>query len=842
MIKNLLKFSISLIVAIVSSAMACAQSTVYGITNGALDPKVVSFDFNALNEAGEAVAFTDVTDITGMVDDPIAIATVGNACYAYFYDENYNTCFGTLNFETGNATVVKKLSRTALYPKTMAYDAVSQTLYGVVSDYDDATGKSFDKLCAIDTATGDLTDLAAFDSYVSQETLCSDGNGGLYLIQSKTNSSWKYYPLICSIDVANGTYETTEVAKFETTYLSGTTYNCSLAKDGKIYYANSTNMYVFSPVDSTFTLAGTLSKGLYGMSETLANVDGEPAAVATNSRLLVSKKWYGDIMGTAPEAVDMTKTLYFYDTNLKLSRVVEYGRTYDTNEYELSAYNKYNYDENGNLLNTVRYQNGVYDFGDMALQERSSETYEYDDNNKLVKKVTDAYTYEYVYDGNNIVTETVKSPTGDVIQVLEYKEFIDENKPFIVESSSPNHPDWTGYFYVAARNYDDAGNLINEKRYPDYEHADTPIQEENWEYTDGVLTLYTKNCFSSETGETYSQLKTVYEMVDGNPDLIKETTYTANGDSNWAMSGRPCVSEYRDFEGKDMESAIEFAVEPVEGQKNTNKLIFSIPAMAYLGSCRIDIYRNGQLIISKDIYDILEAMGDEFDGTALACYDEEVCNGEYEYFVQPMSGPSMEPFEGEDETATVDEYTGYCISYPVESVLALDLPKVTDLYVSGAKKNEYDEDVLTISWTNPENMEEYGFISNDLYFEDMQLPESSTTEMGTTSLDGSFYFNNMNVFVLTRYKFGKAISDTLAVDVLKDGIAKVTDNGSSISFDGKVVTVDGKANFSVFSVAGKMEAHTAASGSIDLTAMKPGAYIVCVEQNGKKNAFKVVVK
>ena len=100
----------------------------------------------------------------------------------------------------------------------------------------------------------------------------------------------------------------------------------------------------------------------------------------------------------------------------------------------------------------------------------------------------------------------------------------------------------------------------------------------------------------------------------------------------------------------------------------------------------------------------------------------------------------------------------------------------------------------------------------------------------------------MNVFVLTRYKFGKAISDTLAVDVLKDGIAKVTDNGSSISFDGKVVTVDGKANFSVFSVAGKMEAHTAASGSIDLTAMKPGAYIVCVEQNGKKNAFKVVVK
>ena len=119
---------------------------------------------------------------------------------------------------------------------------------------------------------------------------------------------------------------------------------------------------------------------------------------------------------------------------------------------------------------------------------------------------------------------------------------------------------------------DNAGNLIDEIRYPDYRNIDTPIQEENWEYTDGVLTLYTKNCFSSETGETYSQLKTVYEMVDGNPDLIKETTYTANGDSNWAMSGRPCVSEYRDFEGKDMESAIEFAVKPVEGQKNTNKL------------------------------------------------------------------------------------------------------------------------------------------------------------------------------------------------------------------------------------------------------------------------------
>ena len=67
----------------------------------------------------------------------------------------------------------------------------------------------------------------------------------------------------------------------------------------------------------------------------------------------------------------------------------------------------------------LRYQYGVYDYGDMALKLRSEETYEYDGNGNMTKKVTSSYTYLYEYDeAGNCVKETITNAAATSERIM----------------------------------------------------------------------------------------------------------------------------------------------------------------------------------------------------------------------------------------------------------------------------------------------------------------------------------------------------------------------------------------------------------------------------------------
>lgn len=845
MTKNLLRLTIAIIMAVFVKGSALAETTLYGIASGSLNDKVVSFDFDALDPEGATTpTFTTVQELPDVMDE-LCGASVGDYFYAYYYDQNWSSCFGTINFTTGTVTPITKFT-SANSPEVcaVALDAESGELYGISTGFNEESGKQESRFVKINIADGSATVLQTM-SKINNAAIVSDNAGGFYLFGCKISSSFKYYPVVQHIDAAGVITE--EFANQDMT-MSGTTFNCAYRTADKIHYISATTVYAYDPSAKTMTKAGVLPKGIFALTSVMSSKDSETTTPAAPQRLLVSKKWYGDFMGTADPNLDMTKTEYFYDFNSRLVRTVESGRTYDTNQYEMSSYNKYQYDDNGNLISSLRYQNGVYDYGDMALKLRSEETYEYDANGNMTKKFTSSYTYNYEYDeAGNCVKETVTNSAGSIIQILEYSEFIALNKPEFVVSTSPEHPEWTGYFYVALRYYDENNNLIAENRHVDLD-TQTPFMKEAWTYTDGMLTLYTKDEYSKTTGKLVSQLKTVYEAVDGNPDIVRETTYTAYGDSDWTMSGRPCVSEYRSFDNQFDNCFMELGVMPVEDAKNTNKVIFSVPAMAYNGACRIDLYRNGQVIYSREVMDIIQDMaarGEEFTGMSLSYIDNDLPNGDYEYFVQPMAGPTMSEWsEGDEETGAVDDYVGYFISQIGESTLNIELPVVTDLHVSDARKNEHNEDALTISWTNPADMTDYGFKSNELYFQNMQLAEADTTDASCTSLEAVFYTKNLNVFVLTRYTYGKAISDQLTVNVdeVLAGIATVNGNGNSIRFDGHTFSVDGNADITVYSASGALKTRASNASSVGMSTLPSGVYIICVEQNGIRDLYKVTVK
>ena len=75
------------------------------------------------------------------------------------------------------------------------------------------------------------------------------------------------------------------------------------------------------------------------------------------------------------------------------------------------------------------------------------------------------------YEGEGVVTAT-----GDVIQVREYSDFVGLDQPQTVVSSSPNHPEWTGYIYKEQRTYDAEGQLIKAVRSSVSDGKETPTQ------------------------------------------------------------------------------------------------------------------------------------------------------------------------------------------------------------------------------------------------------------------------------------------------------------------------------------------------------------------------------
>lgn len=569
----------------------------------------------------------------------------------------------------------------------------------------------------------------------------------------------------------------------------------------------------------------------------LAFAAGTTAVAAEPVRQLVRTLKYGDAMGDAPKDVDMSKSEYFYDSDNRLMRVVESGRTYGEGnkplDYKVMYLYKYEYAADGLSSTCTTYQTGLYDYGDMGWKDKGTETTTYDSDGRVVSEVQSMYlvTYEYDEAGNVVKMTKASKSSGKVSQEFTYSDFVGKDKPKTIVSTSPSY---STYRYTATCEYDEAGNKLSELQvYTDEKKAGEKKQLETWTYEeDGFLRQYNKYTSFEDDGTPKPYSKRCYWLPDEtNPNRImySDSTWTAS-QQIWSGSGRPTLEEYADF-GETAEATVTtLAVSLAEGKINTVRLDIAIPEGTDETKSAFNIYCDGALIDTKWAYEL-----EKTDGKATLSYIHEgLYNGDHDYFVQMLTGNSND----------IDDYVGYSISNPASISLSLELPPVTNLKAVDHRKGDNSSDIVTFTWTNPEYPEDYGFISNDLYLGRAQLSESSTDDAAATSLEGSFYSATLNVFVLTRFKYGKAFSETITVNLadVPTGIAAASTTAGTISLNGRMLNIGRNADITVCSFDGKTQAKAAAARGIDLSRLAAGTYIICVGDGKATEAYKVVLK
>lgn len=569
--------------------------------------------------------------------------------------------------------------------------------------------------------------------------------------------------------------------------------------------------------------------------------------VETQNRFLVKAVTLGSQMGDMPEDLDSKRVYYYYNTDGKLVGSSTYGRNYTDGGYSdtfsLTDIEKIIFDVNGNMTNKDFYQYGEYDDGDYSFRKtQNCESYTYDVQGRLATDTTSMRINEYTYndDGTLQKVTSYNKRTKKLAQEITYT----------YENGLATHYSSTGQYYEfeADLKYDADGNKIEEYQYAKSGENVKPRQRETWTFTDGVLTLYMKYRYDSKGAEV-ADSKEVFVPVENNMNVMDVTDYTYNSfKDTWNKMGLTVRQTYRDFSGmKEATQTMLLSATPDKKLKNTINLQFTAPKAGLVHGCKFVVYRD---CVALDTLDLAVVM----DPATKQCsyQDKELKSDTYTYFVQPLFALT----NGEISDATADsEWVGYYTSTPmdVNVALATELPAVTDLKLVGGEVKRYGSIVsplveyyADLEWKNPANLEELGFVRNDVAFVGMGLSDTKL-EGAAESARVQIMDDEMQVYVITTYKYGKAYSDAITVTV-KDiekynGVESVTADGVvKATFAGNTVQLSDAANVSVYSAAGAKVYAKQNTCSVALGQLPAATYIVCVEKDGKSSFYKYGVK
>lgn len=569
--------------------------------------------------------------------------------------------------------------------------------------------------------------------------------------------------------------------------------------------------------------------------------------VETQNRFLVKAVTLGSQMGDMPENLDSKRVYYYYNTDGKLVGSSTYGRNYTDGGYSdtfsLTDIEKIVFDVNGNMTNKDFYQYGDYDDGDYSFRKtQNCESYTYDAQGRLATDTTSMRINEYTYndDGTLLKVTSYNKRTKKLAQEITYT----------YENGLATHYSSTGQYYEfeADLKYDADGNKIEEYQYAKSGENVKPRQRETWTYTDGVLTLYMKYRYDSKGAEV-ADSKKEYVPVENNLNVLDVTDYTYNSfKDTWNKMGLTVRQTYRDFSGmKEATQTMLLSATLDKKLKNTINLQFTAPKAGLVHGCKFVVYRDCVALDTLDLADVMDP------ATKQCSYqDKELKSDTYTYFVQPLFALT----NGEISDATADsEWVGYYTSTPmdVNVALATELPAVTDLKLVGGEVKRYGSIVsplveyyADLEWKNPANLEELGFVRNDVAFVGMGLSDTKL-EGAAESARVQIMDDEMQVYVITTYKYGKAYSDAITVTV-KDiekynGVESVTADGVvKATFAGNTVQLSDAANVSVYSAAGAKVYAKQNTCSVALGQLPAATYIVCVEKDGKSSFYKYGVK
>lgn len=480
-------------------------------------------------------------------------------------------------------------------------------------------------------------------------------------------------------------------------------------------------------------------------------------AEAASTRVLVTVSNFGDFMGSAPADKCTAQRNYYYNDKMQVVAVIETATNASGNELYTQYYNPYIYDEAGNLVKKDRYQYGLYEYGDRAMHPVAGAVeYLYDAEGNCIEQIENQSVIAFEYDAEGNCVKEVHYSNGKETKTLLYSDFsAGRNKPALV-SSTHVEPTYTGEFYDETREYDELGQLVKAQRLCNRDYVDDHgfwsittaagdfMQEEHWTYDGEQIMLYEKFMYiDEETGELQPYLKTVYTMKDEN--TIGLQSYTAFS-GEWYKSGVYQEETYRDFAGMTEATAIELVnVTKSESGSNVNEavLVFTCPAICESDeNVSFNFFRNGELLQSGAVQLVALESGN------LVCTDPEVPSGQYDYMVQ-----------------TVTSSGAYCVSNIKSVDMTMELPAATNIRAVASEKNENDDNYVTILFKAPEARPELGFISNELLVGNAQVGDDYSEDPARNIMHCTISEATATVSILTRYKYGHALSERVAIDV-----------------------------------------------------------------------------
>lgn len=570
--------------------------------------------------------------------------------------------------------------------------------------------------------------------------------------------------------------------------------------------------------------------------------------VETQNRFLVKSVTLGSQMGDMPEDIDSKREYYYYNTDNKLVGSSTFGRKYIdesySDEFSLTNIVKSVFDADGKMTNKDSYQWGDYDDGDFAFHKTyNCESYTYDAQGRLATDTTSMRINEYTYndDGTLQKVTSYNKRTKKLAQEITYT----------YESGRVTHYSSTGQYYEfeADLKYDADGNKTEEYQYTVSGEVKKPKQRETWTYTNGVLTLYMKYRYDSKGAEV-ADSKEEFVPVENNMNVMDVTDYTYNSvKDTWSKMGLTVRQTYRNFSGlKNATSMMLLSATPDKTLKNTINLKFTTPQAGLVHGCKFVVYRDCVALDTLELADVMDP------ATKQCTYqDKELKNSTYTYFVQPLFALT----NGEIANATADsEWVGYYSTTPmdVNVALAKELPAVTDLKLvggevkrSGSIVSPLVEYYANIEWKNPEGLEELGFIKNSVAYVGMGLSDIETKDPSVGTAKVQIMDDEVQLYIITSYKYGKASSDAITVKVtdietLAGVDAVAVDGAVGASFVDNVLQLSEEANVSVYSAAGAKVYAKQNVSSVNLAQLPASIYIICIEKGGKQNLYKYNVK